>query len=156
MIRTALIASCLLWSTACASSGSDAISAQPERAPASNTGLEAQTLASGECGLFLWTVSEPRSFVFFSKAGAASALVFLDGETASMSQASAEGAIFGQFMTEITYVASNENVTLIVYIEPGTLLEQGQRTKTARLTFTNSEGWETIVPVGGVRACQNH
>ena len=159
MIRILSATALCLWCAACASSGGEAKSAQSETqtemtAPTGN-GLEAQSLAPGECGLFLWTLAEPRTFVFFSKAGTESALISLGGKAARMSQSSADGEIFGQFMTDMQYEPLEDEGTLNVFIEPGTLLEQGQRTETARLTFTDPEGWETIVPVAGVRACQN-
>ena len=39
--------------------------------------LPSQDLAAGECGLFLWTQSEPRRFIYFSKAGSRTAETML-------------------------------------------------------------------------------
>ena len=155
MIRIFSAAVICVLCAACASNGDDRSPPAPATNTASKTSLDAQTLASGECGLFLWTLAEPRSFVFFSKAGSESALVLLNGEAVRMPQTDADGDLFGQFMTDMRYVLSGGDSTLSVFIQPGDQLEQGQRTQTARLTFTDAEGWETIVPVAGVRACQS-
>ena len=139
---------------ACASTQETKKAAKPE-VQSSEAGLNAQTLSPGECGLFLWTTSAPRKFVFFSKAGTDKALVYLGGEAVQMVLTGADGDIFGQFMTDMHFDPGDGRESLNVFVEPGALLDQGQRTETARMTFTDAEGWETIVPVAGVRACQN-
>ena len=116
--------------------------------------LDAQELAPGDCGLFLWTAGEPRRFVFFSKAGSETANVNLGDDTVSMTAVSSEGDLFGQFMTEMRFQSAEPRSQLDVSLTPGELLEQGQRIEDARLTLTDAEGWETIIPVLGVRACQ--
>ncbi len=156
MIRIFSLATIGLLCAACASS----VESTPQQVSNSTSGevrkgLGPQTLAPGECGLFLWTSGEQRKFVFFSKAGTETALVDLGGEAVRMSQTGADGEIFGQFMTNMQYKRPDESDRLAVYVEPGDVLEKGQRTETARLTFIDEEGWEVIVPVAGVRACQD-
>lgn len=114
--------------------------------------LPAQTLAPDACGLFLWTKGEPRRFVFFNEAGSDQAVMKLKGVETALQRAGSGGEIFGQFMTRMTY--NGPDGTVSMEIEPGEKLEGGQRIDTGRLVMTNKEGWETILPVLGLRACQ--
>ena len=50
--------------SACATPPATPVKTQPEI----NKGLSAQTLAPGECGLFIWTASPDRRFIIFSQA----------------------------------------------------------------------------------------
>jgi len=138
--------------TACASVKTPEV--DQTQSSAAEAGLAPQTLKPGECGLFLWTAREPRTFVFFSKAESEQAQVYVNDAPQQFAIADTEGEIFGEFMTKMAYSAGNGNSTLLVSLSPGELLEQGQRTKEATLTHTDGEGWETILPVAGVRACQ--
>ena len=119
--------------------------------PASAVG--AQELIAGECGVFLWSKTDVSKFIFFSKALSGSAL-FAQGEVpVSMAQISAGGDIFGQFNTRMSY-QTNDGRRLALTIEPGEVLEGGQRLESGLITVTDTEGWETKLPVLGVRACQ--
>ena len=139
-----------LFCTACSSTDPKVV----EQAKPAPTGLGAQTLAQGECGLFLWTLTEPRQFVFFAKSESDAALAAIGAEEMSLKKIAVSGDIFGQFMTEQSYRDINGGGDVRVLLTPGELLEKGQRTQSARITYTDAKGWETIVPVAGVRACQ--
>ncbi|MEQ9505755.1 MAG: hypothetical protein RLO80_05755 [Hyphomonas sp.] len=97
-------------------------------------------------------MSAPRKFVFFTN-GAGSALVLVNETPVSLPMSSAGGNVFGQFMTSMTFrnAATNQSVTVV--IDPGEPLEGGQRVESGTLQFLDPEGWETILPVTGVRAC---
>lgn len=151
-----ICASLLLY--ACASSdpkstnNAKAISTIPS-VTAPTSGLKAQQLQPGECGLFLWTKSLPNTLIFFSKAGTNTALIKSNDAEQSITLINASGDIFGQFMTQQAYQAPN-NVTVALSFSAGKAMEDGQRISNGRLTRTSDEGWETIIPIVGVRACQ--
>ena len=116
--------------------------------------LGPQTLQVGECGLFLWSQTDVSKFIFFSGALSGTA-VFAQGETPiSLTQSLAGGDIFGQFNTRMTYVADADRRQLELTIEPGEILQGGQRIEQGLITMTDREGWQTKLPVLGVRACQ--
>ncbi len=115
-------------------------------------GLPPQSLAVDECGLFLWSISGTPQFVFFSKATSGAATVLLDGMPTDISQTSSGGDVFGQFLTRQTFAAP-AGVSVDVAFEPGEELIDGQRIDSGRIIITDAEGWETILPVLGVRAC---
>jgi len=134
--------------------GSAPLETMPTERAVSAGGLGPQVLEQGECGLFLWTLAEPRKLVFFSKAGSGAALSMIAESEAQYVQTSSAGDIFGQFKTDMTFATEASGETLNVSIAPGDMLEDGQRTEAASLTLTGGDGWETIVPVRGVRACR--
>jgi len=103
--------------------------------------------------LFLWSQTDVSKFIFFSKALAGTA-VFAQGELPiALTQTTAGGEIFGQFNTRMEFV-SDDNRVLLLTVVPGEILEGGQRLETGLISLTDEEGWQTKLPVLGVRACQ--
>jgi hypothetical protein len=119
----------------------------------SNSGeLPSQTLAPGACGLFLWTQSQPVRFVFFTEAGTDTALINIDGTQTPLQLTSTGGSLFGQFMTQMTYRSPTGNVG--ISFQPGERLDGGQRVRNGRLSLVGKDGWETMIPLLGLSACQ--
>ncbi|WP_373004301.1 hypothetical protein [Hyphomonas sp.] len=114
--------------------------------------LPSQTLAPGACGLFLWTQSAPVRFVFFAEAGSDKAVMNIGGTQSPLELTASRGALFGQFMTQMTYRSPDGNVGLS--FKPGELLDGGQRIEDGRLSLVSKDGWETMIPVLGLSACQ--
>lgn len=157
---TLLSSTCaILMLSACASS-SDPKSTNSAKAlstipnvTAPTSGLKAQQLQPGECGLFLWTKGLPNTLIFYSKAGTNTALLKSNDAEQPITLIDASGDIFGQFMTQQTYQAPNQ-VTVSLNFSAGKAMEDGQRISNGHLTRISAEGWETIIPIVGVRACQ--
>ena len=114
--------------------------------------LPPQTLPPGACGLFLWTNGEPLRFIFFAKAGTDTAVMEIDGEQRELRLTSSKGDLFGQFMTRMTYASDQGNVG--VSFSAGEMLDGGQRIEGGRLSLVGKDGWETMIPVFGLSACQ--
>ena len=117
------------------------------------SGLGPQQLESGECGLFIWNKTDPTQFIFFEKSQTGRALMKLGGETAALTQIANRGNIFGEFMTEQGFAGPGGEQILLT-VQPGDQLQGGQRIERGRLTVTTAEGWRTVIPVLGVRACK--
>ncbi|MAH92420.1 MAG: hypothetical protein CME99_04510 [Hyphomonas sp.] len=115
--------------------------------------LPAQDLEPGECGLFLWTQGDPRRFIYFSRAGASTAETMLAEAQQTLAMVRQGGSLFGQFMTEMDYIGP-ESESVFLKITPGETVEGGQKISSGRITLLNSGGWETVIPVSGLRACQ--
>lgn len=118
-----------------------------------SSGLGAQDLLSGECGMFLWSQTDVTKFIFFSKALSGSALFAQGDAPVRFEQVSAGGDIFGQFNTRTSYL-SDDGRELSLTLEAGDELEGGQRIDNGLITIRDREGWDTKLPVLGVRACQ--
>lgn len=130
-----------------------------EKAAAADTvkpprkGLPAQELLPGECGLFLWTRRENPEFIFFSKAGSETAVFWLDDAVQNLSRTSAGGDIFGQQLTEQTFVLQDGR-KMEMSMVPGDMLVGGQRVPEVSIRVLDAEGWATMIPAAGVTVCQ--
>lgn len=131
-----------------ASSGANSTAGVPDR------GLPAQRLAYGSCGLFLWSLSGEPTFTFFSEATTGRALMLISDTQRELVQTGASGDIFGQFMTRQVYDSPQTGDRVDLELEPGEQLIDGQRVDAGRLRVTDAEGWSTVIPVSGVRACR--
>lgn len=115
--------------------------------------LGPQTLQPGKCGMFLWTAASPRRFIFFTEAESQQGLILIGDQPARIWQTEASGGIFGEFNTTTKFLTIEGGTSVEVTIEPGELLEDGQRVNSGRIVLTDNEGWQTILPVLGARAC---
>lgn len=116
------------------------------------SGLDAQALDVNECGLFLWSKTDTTKFIFFSKAMSGQAVFKPGEETLQLEQVTAGGTIFGQFNTKQGYRSSDGQIVELVF-EAGEALIDGQRISDGLITVTDVEGWRTVLPVLGIRAC---
>ena len=142
---------------ACASSGEGVDVAKPAPTDAlayvPQSGLGPQELVPGECGLFLWSKTDPSKFIFFTKAVSGRALLSHQDSALALSQTEAGGTIFGQFNTRVSYMTET-GMQIALVVTPGDDLEGGQRIESGLITMTDTDGWQTKLPVLGVRACQ--
>ncbi len=140
---------------ACVSSGSNDETTQPNTVAveAPDIGLPSQRLADGECGLFLWSQTDISKFTFFSKAATRRAMILIGDEAVDLAEVSATGELFGQFRTELAYQFLDGDGGVELQFTPGEDLIDGQRISSGRIVRTDPEGWQTITPVIGVRAC---
>ncbi len=154
MWRRALSSLMLAVPAACASLPTPAASETPALQTAGNA-LPPQQLEKGECGLFLWTQKAPRRLVFFAKAGESTARAYVNGQDMQLTETEMSGNNFGQFMTQMHYKPLDGIGILRLALQPGEVLESGQRTEEATLYYTDAEGWETLIPVRGARVCMD-
>jgi len=105
--------------------------------------LDRVELAPGECGMFGWTSDTKRSFVFY--ADQSSAKYFPEDKVVKLNP---EGAF-----PALTYLDPfNRPVTLnLGASEP---IVGGARYPTSSIRSVTDDGWERIIPVSIVRACQ--
>ena len=151
-----ILLSGLAFLGACTSTGTAPATDSPASTStpaASAISLPAQTLKPGTCGLFLWTRDEPRHFVLFFPAGAATAEAIVDGRQQTLRVDSQDGDVFGQFLTRMAF-STPEGSPVTLTLAPGEEIEGGRRVPLARMTSTNGEGWEIITPLTGLTACQ--
>lgn len=141
----------LFFASASCSSNPDTELSVPETQEIGSSGLAAQKLEKGDCGLFLWNRTDSSTFLFFQRAGETSALFYENGEV-SLTNISNDGRLFGQFYTQSQWRLSDER-TLRLSIDPGEAINGGQRITGGVISSTNSDGWEVKTPVAGVTAC---
>lgn len=129
-----------------------AVDSSRERDAEPVSGLGAQVLAPGECGLFLWSQANLSKLVFFRRAQTSAAALSLSDRRYDLQLVSEGGEVFGQFLTRNEFSDGQGGIVELAF-QPGAMLIDGQRTSGGLITHTDAAGWRTIVPVAGVRAC---
>ena len=116
-------------------------------------GLSAQKLTAGECGLFFWSKSTPRSFVFFQKQGESFAKYYHQGVETSI-VAGANIPVFTESsQIDIVYAAPND-VNINVKGSFSQIIEDGVRVPSGSISVKKPDGWQEIIPVSGVYVCR--
>jgi hypothetical protein len=129
---------------------------QPSAAAKSQPGamsLPAQKLAPGACGLFAWTREESPRFIFFREARKPEARFFGGDKDQRIALRSESGDVVGQFLTLQEFAGAN-GARIQLSFERGEDIEGGTRTDQARLQILGKDGWEQIIPLSVVTACE--
>ncbi len=111
------------------------------------SGLSARTLLAGECGLFVWTADRAKTFTLF--ASEAEAALYKEGTEHGLTEKN----------PALPPAASREFIDVSGAAYTLTLLspqkiDGGTRYKTGRLVSLDDEGWERVIPIVGLYACQ--
>jgi len=127
----------------CATVGSDPVAPSAATRAENTSGLPAQTLAPGECGLFGWTKTDSPVFTFFATSRRA--------KTDKLQLIPLEDAF-----PSATYRAVELGEDSLVRLDLGEaeLLDGGRRYANARLTIPGADGWETVQPIAAILSCQ--
>lgn len=116
--------------------------------------LSAQKLSPGRCGLFLWSRSERPVFIMFATEAPAQATVKIDGRNRQLARKTTSGErVLGHFERQIFANGQYSLEVELAYdrsrpIQDGAIIKQGVLRK------TDSKGFATILPVGGMIGCQ--
>ena len=109
--------------------------------------ISGKTLAAGECGLYVWTADAAKTFTLFAAPSEVSYLK--GGKTIALTEknSTVPPASTREFMDP---EGKSLNLTLLAPQE----IENGIRYKAGRLTSLSDDGWEKVVPIVGLYACQ--
>lgn len=131
--------------------------ATPEAQPAPSASnarfgvLTPRKLATGECGLFLWARSPSRRLVFYGAMGGGASAV-LNGREVALTRIDAHGAeVLGQF-EEQAFSYGDYRIDLQVKFSSRPGMERGAVAQ-GTLRLAQADGWEYVMPVGGLNAC---
>ncbi len=115
--------------------------------------LSPQTLAAGECGLFLWSRSSERNLIMFNGRDGMAHMV-INGQSVKFPRLQAEGEqILGQFEKQ-TFQQSPYTLYIEVKFEKRAGISRGAVVPQGSLRMVSEGGWEVIVPIGGLVACE--
>ena len=115
--------------------------------------LAARKLSKGSCGLFLWTKSSDRKLVFFSTPNGGASVV-LGGAEVELERSAVEGAeVLGLYERQ-TFIRPNERLQVTVGFERRPGMDRGVVVPQGSLRLVRPDGWEMILPVGGLVACE--
>lgn len=113
----------------------------------SKTAIANKTLVAGECGLYIWTADAAKSFTLFA---APSEIIYTrQGKMITLTEKNPTipPATNRKF---IDLEGKTLNLTLLSPEE----IDGGIRYKAGRLTSLSEDGWEKVVPIVGLYACQ--
>jgi hypothetical protein len=138
-------------------SGSAAAQSAGERVDAGDvqlTGLPAQDLETGHCGLFLWSKSPRPVFIVFATDTPAKAKISLNGKMRQLKRTLVSGEpVFGHFEKQ-TFSGNGVTFQLDLTFDREKPVQDGAVIKTGVLRTRSKRGFEAVVPVGGMIGCR--
>jgi len=155
MIRLLTVAAVIFTATAALAAP------RTQNAPAPNNGgvpfeeLAQQKLAPGQCALFLWANTSPTRRILMVTQNPASARVVMKGKTIDLPLTAWDGEqVMGLYEQQIF---TGQGLTLTVRFRGETPngLIGGVVAREGSVELKDAAGWETVVPAGGMIACQS-
>lgn len=144
-VLACMLAATVLSATAQAQSSSPDFSLEP---------LEPQTLEVGECGLFLWSrEAEPKLMVVaYDKPG----MIRLRGNDRiyTLPRVAFSGETASGHFERQRYSDGGLTISVEFKFDESRSLQDGAYVKEGVLRVTSRRGWQTVVPVAGLVACQ--
>lgn len=114
--------------------------------------LAPRDLSNGECGIFVWTADAARRFVFFSQATTPAANWWSHTGEQTIMRTSSDGlTAFEQ--SPVQSFALSDGGSLKLALSDPEEVDNGTRYKSGAITQTGPDGWERVMPVFGVAAC---
>ena len=156
-IARGLIALGAIAATAACAGGARDERSYPQSVVAGDVRLDVlapQELGVGRCGLFLWAQNaEAPLFIFTAYDNPTQAHVRPSGRERVLRRTAYSGAMVRGHFEQQTY--SDGRLTIVVDVRFNTdqQLRDGAAVERGVLRIRDDEGWETIVPVGGILAC---
>lgn len=150
---------CVIGAVLATSGLAAASPALAEAAPAPTGGLRlealpTQTLATGQCALFLWARTTPPRRVFMALQDPAVARIRIKGRSVDLPRTAAEGeSAYGHSPMQ-RYEGEGITLTMSIQMDARSGLVGGAVIPTGSLEYRDAEGWETIIPVAGMVGCQ--
>lgn len=118
--------------------------------------LDPQPLPAGACGMFLWARSagEP-VFILAAFAQPPEARVKLQGRERRLVRSAAEGAAASGHFERQTYTDGRLTLTVDVNFDTDRRIVDGVAIERGVIRVSDRDGWQTIIPVGGLVACES-
>jgi len=116
--------------------------------------LPAQRLHGGECGIFLWTRTPDRRLLFFSRGQDRVSRMMIDGREQEIPRIAFGGENMMGQNTRQTYEWRDIKVDIALDFERRPGLDRGAVVPQGTLRVSNREGWDYVMPVGGLLACE--
>ena len=156
-----LVLALLAGATACASGGGDNGERRSSARRASESraiqleALPAQPLDPGQCGLFLWAQSlQTPSFIFVAYDDPAEAWVQSEGDDKQLPRTSFEGQVrLGHFERQ-SFANDDLRVIVDLKFDDQRAMQDGIAIERGTLRVQDRAGWEAVMPVGGMVACE--
>ncbi len=112
-----------------------------------------QTLASGECGLFLWLKRDDAPLVFFQRSDG-TATMAIDGVETVLTRTSQKGRIALEYFEEQSFEHAGLTLAVSVTPEEKRSLQQGLKLPSGSVSAQTADGWSALLPVVGLIGCK--
>lgn len=109
-------------------------------------GLSPRTLASGDCGLFVWKADQAKTFILY--VDQKKAVFYQNGQETIITPADKT-----DIRTERLFTDKNGQKMSLSLREAQTF-QESTRYKSGSITNLDANGWETVIPVVGLYSCQ--
>jgi hypothetical protein len=150
----ALMALCLAGCGAFGGGGAPS-AAVPESEELRLEAVPPQRLAPGECGLFLWAQGATQAtLALVAFDNPARALYRPNGREREAARTSFSGARVHGHFEEQTFYDRDRTITVSLAFETERPITEGAAVQSGVIRVRDRGGWETVVPVGGMVACQ--
>lgn len=116
--------------------------------------LAPRNLGAGECGLFLWTRAASPMLVFFSNPTRGSGAIVVNGRELTLRRLDVRGGAGGERYGDQIFTTASGDIRVELTINESEPLENGVRVPSAALNVVDEAGWNTVLTVGGLAACQ--
>ncbi len=139
--------------------GALTLAAQPAAGQSSDLVLEAlqpQTLEQGQCGLFLWSLGERPQLVLVAYDRPSGALIHSDGRERYLSRTGFGGEQTAGHFERQTYSSGGLTLHIELSWDLTRQVRDGAVVREAQITLTDRDGWETMIPAGGMSGCQRN
>ena len=120
--------------------------------PAPFAELPPQTLAAGQCGLFLWDRASGKRIAMLAKSGTIMRAV-IDGRSTDLPAELREGEAVLGFAPVSRFRSTGRSYEVRLTILPATA--GGAVVRDGSLTITASDGGAVVLPVAGLAGCPN-
>lgn len=137
---------------ACGTTATDFKSKTKNSISANQDRLAPRDLNAGECGIFVWTADNARRFVFFSQTDSSTASWWGESGEIEIARTSSDGLpAFGQTPNQ-TYQLPDGGELNLKLGDPEEV-DNGTRYRTGAITQKAANGWDKVMPVSGIAAC---
>ena len=109
--------------------------------------ISGKTLGAGECGLYIWTADTTKTFTLFAAPNEVSYLK--NGKMVSVTEKSPTSS-----PASVREFVDSEGKDLTLTLLSPEEIDGGIRYKAGRLMSLSEDGWEKVVPIVGLYACQ--
>lgn len=116
--------------------------------------LAPQRLEREQCGLFLWTVSERPELILVAFDNPTGAAIQVEGRERFLSRTQFGGERVAGVFERQTFEGAGLRVRVEVAFDPNRPVRDGAMVREGSIIATDREGWQTVIPVGGLSGCQ--
>jgi hypothetical protein len=118
--------------------------------------LAPQTLEQGQCGLFLWSVGERPQLVLVAYDRPSGALISSGGRERYLSRTAFGGEQSSGHFERQTFTGNGLTMRVELSWDTTRQVRDGAVVREAQITLTDRDGWETVIPAGGMSGCQRN